>query len=187
MNANRLTTKSQEAFADAQSAAARYSNQTVDEQHLLYALLKQEGGLIPELMQSLGCDPAMLTRSVEGAIEKLPRVQTSTRQDGIYVSSEMNAALSEAESQAERMGDSYVSVEHLLLGMIECPNGELKEIFKTFGITKEKVLSALQQIRGNQQVTSQDPEDTYNVLKKYGQDLVEMAKKSKLDPVIGRD
>ncbi len=187
MNVNKLTTKSQEAFADAQSAAARYSNQTVDEQHLLYALLKQDGGLIPELMQSLGCDPAMLGRSVENAIGKLPKVQTSARQDGIYVSAELNAALSEAETQAERMGDSYISVEHLLLGMLECPNSEMKDIFKSFGLTKEKVLSALQQIRGSQQVTSQDPEDTYNVLKKYGQDLVEMAKKNKLDPVIGRD
>ncbi len=187
MNVNKLTTKSQEAFADAQSAAARYSNQTVDEQHLLYALLKQDGGLIPELMQSLGCDPAMLGRSVENAIGKLPKVQTSARQDGIYVSAELNAALSEAETQAERMGDSYISVEHLLLGMLECPNSEMKDIFKTFDLTKEKMLSALQQIRGSQQVTSQDPEDTYNVLKKYGQDLVEMAKKNKLDPVIGRD
>ena len=147
MNVNKLTTKSQEAFEGAQSAAARYSNQTVDEQHLLYALLKQDGGLIPELMQSLGCDPVMLGRSVESSVAKLPKVQTSARQDGIYVSAELNAALAEAEAQSERMGDSYISVEHLLLGMLECPNSEMKEIFKTFGITKEKVLSALQQIR----------------------------------------
>ncbi|MBQ1538820.1 MAG: ATP-dependent chaperone ClpB, partial [Ruminococcus sp.] len=187
MNVNKLTTKSQEAFEGAQSAAARYSNQTVDEQHLMYALLKQDGGLIPELMQAIGCEPEMMSRSLEGSIEKLPKVQTSARTDGIYVSAELNSALAEAETQSERMGDSYISVEHLLLGMLESPNAEMKDIFKTFGITKEKVLSALQQIRGNQQVNSQDPEDTYNVLKKYGQDLVEMAKKSKLDPVIGRD
>ena len=187
MNINKLTTKSQEAFADAQSAAARYSNQTVDEQHLLLSLLRQDGGLIPELMQSLGVAPNTLLQALENEIAKIPKVQTSSRQDGIYVSSELNAALSEAEAQAERMGDSYISVEHLLLGMIECPNDAMKNILRTFGITKEKVLTALQQIRGSQQVTSQDPEDTYNVLKKYGQDLVEMAKKNKLDPVIGRD
>ncbi|MCD7742414.1 MAG: ATP-dependent chaperone ClpB [Ruminococcus sp.] len=187
MNVNKLTTKSQEALADAQSIAARYSNQAVDEQHMLLALARQSDGFIPELLKNIGVDCGMLEASLEQEIEKLPHVQTSTPTDGVYVSSELNSAFSEAESSADRMKDSYVSVEHILLGLIESPNSALKGIFKSFGIDKEKVLGALQKLRGNQQVTSQSPEDTYNVLKKYGQDLVELAKAGKLDPVIGRD
>jgi ATP-dependent Clp protease ATP-binding subunit ClpB len=187
MNVNKFTTKSAEAIQSAQSLAAEYSNQTVDEQHLLLALLKQDDGLIPEMVKTIGVDAAALENAAELEIGKLPKVQTSAPQDGIYVSGELNRALAEAESTADRMKDSYISVEHLLLGMIEAPNAAVKSIFKQFGIEKEKVLSAMQQIRGNQQVNSQDPEGTYNVLKKYGQDLVEMAKSNKLDPVIGRD
>jgi ATP-dependent Clp protease ATP-binding subunit ClpB len=187
MNINRFTTKSAEAVQAAQTVAAANSNQTVDEEHLLSALLRQEGGFIPELLQTIGIDCDRLLAAVQQEITKLPKVRSSAPQDGVYVSSELNRAFAEAESAADRMKDSYISVEHLLLGMLEAPNNALKNVFKTFGIDKERVLKALQQLRGNQQVTSQDPEDTYNALKKYGQDLVEMAKNKKLDPVIGRD
>jgi ATP-dependent Clp protease ATP-binding subunit ClpB len=187
MNINRFTTKSAEAVQSAQSIAARNSNQTVDEQHLLLALLRQDGGFIPELVQTMGLDSENLATAVEQEISKLPKVHSSAPQDGIYVSSELNRAFAEAESAADRMKDSYISVEHLLLGMLESPNSAVKALFKTFSLDKESVLKALQQLRGNSQVTSQDPEDTYNVLKKYGQNLVELAKNNKLDPVIGRD
>ena len=187
MNVQKLTNKSKQAFTDAQSIAARYSNQTVDEQHLLYALAEQEDGFIPELLRATGTDPDGFRNAAEAAINRLPKVQTSSAADSIYISADLNRAMAEAESIAERMQDSYVSVEHILLGIIEAPNSEVKELFSAMGITKEKVLSALKELRGNQQVTSQDPEDTYNVLKKYGQDLVATAKAGKLDPVIGRD
>ena len=187
MNVQKLTNKSKQAFTDAQSIAARYSNQTVDEQHLLYALAGQEDGFIPELLRATGTDPDGFRNAAEAAINRLPKVQTSSAADSIYISADLNRAMAEAESIAERMQDSYVSVEHILLGIIEAPNSEVKELFSAMGITKEKVLSALKELRGNQQVTSQDPEDTYNVLKKYGQDLVATAKAGKLDPVIGRD
>lgn len=187
MNANKFTTKSAEAVESAKSIADRNSNQAVDEQHLLLALLRQTDGLVPELMQSMGTDPKALESAAESEVSKLPKVQTSSPADGMYVTSELNRAFAEAEKLADKMQDSYISVEHLLLGLAEAPNSSVKQLFKTFGIDKEKILGAMQQIRGNQQVTSQDPESTYNVLKKYGQDLVELAKTQKLDPVIGRD
>ena len=165
MNVQKLTNKSKQAFTDAQSIAARYSNQTVDEQHLLYALAEQEDGFIPELLRATGTDPDGFRNAAEAAINRLPKVQTSSAADSIYISADLNRAMAEAESIAERMQDSYVSVEHILLGIIEAPNSEVKELFSAMGITKEKVLSALKELRGNQQVTSHDPEDTYNVLK----------------------
>ncbi|SDA10237.1 ATP-dependent Clp protease ATP-binding subunit ClpB [Ruminococcus sp. YE71] len=187
MNVNKLTNKSKDALQAAQTVAARYSNQTVDQEHLLEALTSQEDGFVPEIFRALGADPTGVANAADAAVAKLPRVQTSASQDNIYISSELNRALAEAETVADRMQDSYVSVEHILLGMLEAPNSAVTEIFKVFGITKEKVLTSLKTLRGNQQVTSQDPEDTYNVLKKYGQDLVETARAGKLDPVIGRD
>ena len=187
MNINKFTTKSAEALNTAQNLAAQYSNQAVDQQHLLAALATQEDGLIPEMLHSMGADPKSVAATAEAEVAKLPKVTGSAANDGMYISQELNTALALAEKTADKMQDSYISVEHILLALTDSPNDALKRIFKQFGIEKEKVLKSMQKLRGNQQVTSQDPEGTYNVLKKYGQDLVALAKNNKLDPVIGRD
>ena len=187
MNINKFTTKSAEALNTAQNLAAQYSNQAVDQQHLLAALATQEDGLIPEMLRSMGADPKSVAATAEAEVAKLPKVTGSAANDGMYISQELNTVLALAEKTADKMQDSYISVEHILLALTDSPNDALKRIFKQFGIEKEKVLKSMQQLRGNQQVTSQDPEGTYNVLKKYGQDLVALAKNNKLDPVIGRD
>ena len=187
MNINKFTTKSAEALNTAQNLAAQYSNQAVDQQHLLAALATQEDGLIPEMLRSMGADPKSVAATAEAEVAKLPKVTGSAANDGMYISQELNTALVLAEKTADKMQDSYISVEHILLALTDSPNDALKRIFKQFGIEKEKVLKSMQKLRGNQQVTSQDPEGTYNVLKKYGQDLVALAKNNKLDPVIGRD
>ena len=187
MNINKFTTKSAEALNTAQNLAAQYSNQAVDQQHLLAALATQEDGLIPEMLRSMGADPKSVAATAEAEVAKLPKVTGSAANDGMYISQELTTALALAEKTADKMQDSYISVEHILLALTDSPNDALKRIFKQFGIEKEKVLKSMQQLRGNQQVTSQDPEGTYNVLKKYGQDLVALAKNNKLDPVIGRD
>ncbi len=187
MNINKFTTTSAEALNTAQNLAAQYSNQAVDQQHLLAALATQEDGLIPEMLRSMGADPKSVAATAEAEVAKLPKVTGSAANDGMYISQELNTALALAEKTADKMQDSYISVEHILLALTDSPNDALKRIFKQFGIEKEKVLKSMQQLRGNQQVTSQDPEGTYNVLKKYGQDLVALAKNNKLDPVIGRD
>ncbi len=187
MNINKFTTKSAEALNTAQNLAAQYSNQAIDQQHLLAALATQEDGLIPEMLRSMGADPKSVAATAEAEVAKLPKVTGSAANDGMYISQELNTALALAEKTADKMQDSYISVEHILLALTDSPNDALKRIFKQFGIEKEKVLKSMQQLRGNQQVTSQDPEGTYNVLKKYGQDLVALAKNNKLDPVIGRD
>ena len=187
MNINKFTTKSAEALNTAQNLAAQYSNQAVDQQHLLAALATQEDGLIPEMLRSMGADPKSVAATAEAEVAKLPKVTGSAANDGMYISQELNTVLALAEKTADKMQDSYISVEHILLALTDSPNDALKRIFKQFGIEKEKVLKSMQQLRGNQQVTSQDPEGTYNVLKKYGQDLVALTKNNKLDPVIGRD
>ncbi|MCR5121468.1 MAG: ATP-dependent chaperone ClpB, partial [Ruminococcus sp.] len=186
MNINNFTTKSQEAFNSAQNIAARYSQQAIDCPHLLWALASQEEGLIPELLNMIGVQPQALTQAAEDEIAKMPRVSGSSKPDTLYLANDLNRALAEAETAKTRMQDSYVSVEHLLLGMLEAP-GASDKLFKSFNITKEKVFEALKTLRGNQNVTSQDPESTYNVLKKYGTELVERARSGKQDPVIGRD
>lgn len=188
MNIQKFTQKSVEALQEAQSIASRNSNQAVDQEHLLLALLKQENGLIPQLFLKMDIDPQSLADAAEKAVNSIPKVQVGGREQGsVYVSSELDRALSEAEAQASRMKDEYVSVEHIVLGIMESPNRAVKELFKSFNITRSKFLQALQSVRGNTQVTSQNPEETYDVLKKYGQELVEMAREGKLDPVIGRD
>ena len=188
MNVNKLTQKSIEAVQQAQSIAVMNSNQTVDQQHLLLALMQQENGLIPQLIVRLGLSAQAFADAAERAVESLPKVQSSARaQDQIYVSSELDKALTSAEQQAQSMRDEFVSVEHILLGMLEYPNSAVKELFRSFGIDKNKFLTALREVRGSAQVTSQNPEETYDVLKKYGTELVELARQNKLDPVIGRD
>ena len=188
MNAQKFTQKSLEAIGEAQSIAVRNSNQAVDEEHLLLALLLQESGLIPQLFVKMNVDPKTAADKMEQAVNAVPKVQIGGQQaDSLYVSQELNKALAEAEQSADRMKDEYVSVEHIFLGILENQNKAVNEIFKSLGITKSEFLKALQQVRGNAQVTSQNPEETYDVLKKYGQELVELARNNKLDPVIGRD
>ena len=188
MNAQKLTQKSLEALQEAQSIASRNSNQAVDQQHLLLALLSQENGLVPQLFVKMDIAPENIEAALTRAVDDIPKVQVGGRaQDSVYISSDLDKAFAEAESEASRMKDEYVSVEHLVMGIMDSPNSAVKEIFKTFGVTKTKFLKVLQTVRGNAQVTSQNPEETYDVLKKYGQDLVELARQNKLDPVIGRD
>ncbi len=188
MNPQKYTQKSLEAIQEAQNIAVRNQNQSVDEEHLLDALLTQENGLIPQLLLKMGIEPKLALNAVEGAINSIPKVTVSGRQAGtVYISNDLDKALAEAEVQADRMKDSFVSVEHIILGIFENPNSNVKNIFKSLGIEKSKFLKALQEVRGNTHVENQNPEDTYDVLTKYGQDLVELAKQSKLDPVIGRD
>ena len=188
MNAQKFTQKSLEAMGEAQSIATRNSNQTVDEEHLLLALLLQESGLIPQLLVKMGIDPKIAVSRMEHAVNAVPKVQIGGQTaDSVYVSQELNKALADAKQQADRMKDEYVSVEHIFLGILDNQNNAVKEIFKSLGISKSEFLKALQQVRGNTQVTSQNPEETYDVLKKYGQELVELARNNKLDPVIGRD
>ncbi len=186
MNANKLTQKSLEAIQSAQDLSVSYQNNCVEQMHLLYALLAEEGGLIPQIFTKMGIDANGIKTAALKFVEGMPRVTGGGRGD-IYPSRELSEVLVEAEKQAQRMKDEYVSVEHLLLALIEVPDSDVKGIFKSFNVDKNALLKALRDIRGNQRVTSQNPEETYDVLKKYGQDLVELARQNKLDPVIGRD
>ncbi len=188
MNPNKLTQKSIEAVQSAQDVALSYQNNCVEQMHLLYALLNDEGGLIPQVITKMGIDANGFRAAALKFIEGISRVSGSGREAGkIYVSPDLDKALTEAEAIAERMKDEYVSVEHLLLALVEKPDSGVAGMLKSFGVEKNKLLAVLQDIRGNQRVTSQNPEETYDVLKKYGQDLVELARQNKLDPVIGRD
>ena len=146
----------------------------IDQQHLLLALLKQEGGLIAQMMKKMKVDANRMANACEQEIARIPKVTGPGREaDKVYVSQSVDAALVEAEEQAQAMKDEFVSVEHILLALIEKPNGAVKSVFNTFGVTREAFLSALQKVRGNTRVTSENPEDTYDALKKYGQDLTE--------------
>ena len=188
MNLNKLTQKSLEAVQSAQTLAVENGNQQVQQCHLFLALLQQEDGLIGQLMDRMGVPGDSLASALSGAVGALPKVSGSNREaDKIYVSQGLDQALSEAETQASRMKDDYVSVEHLVLGMLEKPEADVKKLMGTFEIDAGRFLAALRDVRGNARVTSDNPEETYDVLKKYGQELVERAKNQKMDPVIGRD
>ncbi len=188
MNPNKMTKKSIEAVQSAQDVSVSYQNNCVEQMHLFYALLNDEGGLCPQILTKTGVDANGVRTAALRFIEGMSRVSGSGREAGkIYVSPDLDKVFTEAEAMAERMKDDYVSVEHLLMALIEKADSGVSGIIKSFGIDKNKLLKALQEIRGNQRVTSQDPEDTYDVLRKYGQDLVELARQNKLDPVIGRD
>lgn len=188
MNVQKLTEKSLEAIRSANELAAEYNHNAIEQIHLLYVLLSQDGGLIPELFKKMGKETESIKQAVMVKLKAMPTVTGSGRSlDSVYISRNADSALSEAEKQAGRMKDEYVSVEHLMIGLFETADRDVKEIFKTFNITKNDFLKALMEVRGNQRVTGQNPEETYDVLKKYGQDLVELAKNGKLDPVIGRD
>ena len=188
MNIEQMTQKTREALQAAQRIAVEYSNNAVEQEHLLAALAQQQDGLIPQMLQTLGVDANAFAQTALQKVEALPRVTGSGRDpEKIYISSDLDRALNAAEQQAKQMKDEYISVEHVFLGILQRPGKAANEIFKMFGITTEKFMQQLSVVRGNQRVTSDNPEDTYNALKKYGQDLVEMARANKLDPVIGRD
>ena len=188
MNTNQFTQKTMEALQAAQRIAVEYANNAVEQEHLLAALAQQQDGLIPQLLTTMGADPNAFAQVAMQKVEELPRVTGSGREpDKIYIGTDLDGALNAAEAQAKQMKDEYVSVEHVFLGILQRPGKAAAELFKMFGITTEKFMQQLSAVRGNQRVTSDNPESTYNALKKYGQDLVEMAKANKLDPVIGRD
>ncbi len=186
MNLNQFTQKSVEAVQAAQQMAAARQNQQIEQEHLLLALLEQKEGLIPQLMQKAGVEPAALRQKLTAAVERLPQVSGSGAGQ-MYLSRDLEQALNEAEKIAREMHDEYTSVEHLMLGLFEKTDDTLRSLFREAGLTKEKFMAALRQVRGNRTVTSDTPEETYDVLKKYGRDLTEAARAQKLDPVIGRD
>ena len=183
VNIQKFTQKSIEAINDIEKVAYDFGNQEVEEEHLLYALLHQEDGLIGRLIEKMEIDPGTFERAVENTLDSKVKVSGAKPYIGQY----LNKALTEAEDEAKAMGDEYVSVEHIFLSMLKNPSPETKKLFRQFGITRETFLQALSSVRGNQRVVSDNPEATYDTLNKYGTDLVEKARKQKLDPVIGRD
>ena len=185
MDTNRFTQKSLEALQAAQQLAQSYGNAQVEQVHLLDALLSQENGLIGQLMGKLGLNVQQVRTACESAVNRLPKISGSNQQP--YVTASLSQALTEAENQMKQMRDEYISVEHLFLGLLEKADSTVRPLLTSLDITKPKFLEALQAVRGSARVTSEDPESTYDALKKYGQDLVELARHNKLDPVIGRD
>ena len=188
MNAQKYTQKSLEAIQAAQQLTIENQNQQIEQVHLLASLIRQENGLAPQLLRKMGVTVESLDAAVLQELGKLPRVTGSGREaDRYYVARPVDEALSRAEKLADEMKDDFVSVEHLLLALIETADSTLKRLFSAYNITKERFLQALQSVRGNQRVTSDSPEDTYEALEKYGTDLVKRAREQKMDPVIGRD
>ena len=188
MNMNQFTQKSLAAIQGAQDIAVEHGNQQIEQEHLLLALLSDEQGFIPQLLSAMGMTVPSFTAAVTAQVEKLPKVSGGGREAGqVYIAQDVDKALKSAESTAQSMKDEYISVEHIFLGLLDSANRSLKELFRTYNVTKEKVMQALASVRGNQRVTSDNPEETYDALKKYGTDLVERARQNKLDPVIGRD
>ena len=184
MNINKFTQKSMEAVNECEKLAYRYSNQEVDQEHFLFALINIDDSLIKKLLEKMDVDTGMLGKSLVDLINKRPKVSGNVQ---VYISNALNKVLINAEDEAKSMGDEYVSVEHLFIALLKQPNKEIKNLFKQYGITKDGFLEALATVRGNQRVVSDNPEDTYDTLEKYGYDLVERARSGKLDPVIGRD
>lgn len=186
MNTQKLTQKSIEVIQNAQNAAIENQNQQIEQVHLLYALLEIKDSLIKEILKRMNVNDNFGLTVVD-EIAKLPKVVTSRKMDTIYVAPDVDEALASAEKTADRMKDEYVSVEHLMIGLFDKANQTLKDLFKLFNVNKNEFMKVLSDVRGNTRVTSNNPEETYDVLKKYGTDLVEMARQQKLDPVIGRD
>lgn len=187
MNLQKATQKSIEALQNAQNLANANGNQQMEQAHLSLALVTAQDGLVGSLLEKMGIAPSAVASELQQAVDKLPKVSGSREADKLYLSRELDKALQAAEAQAAKMGDSYTSVEHLFLGLLEEPDGNMKKLFSAHNITRDGFLGALKTVRGNRHVESDNPEDTYDVLKKYGQDLVELARAQKLDPVIGRD
>ena len=187
MNIQKFTQKSVEAIQNAQSIAVQNQNPQIEEEHLLLALLEQNSSLIKELLKKMGI-PQTFENTLKNEINKKPKVTGGARpSDSIYISQEVEIVLANSEKLADKMQDEYVSVEHIMLSLIDNANSNLNDLFRKYNITKNEFLKALSSVRGNTRVTTDNPEETYNVLKKYGQDLVKLAREQKLDPVIGRD
>ncbi len=184
MDFEKWTKKSQEAFITSQNMAKENGNSEITQEHLLFSLIAQEDGLIAEILKSLNTDLETILKEVKAKLDRLSKVSGQT---SIYIENDLNQALSEAEKQAKAMQDDFVSVEHLFLGLLSKPNKAVKDTFEKFSITKDRFLKVLREVRGNQRVSSENPESTYNVLKKYGTMLTESARSGKMDPVIGRD
>ena len=187
MNTQKLTQKSLEAIQTAQKIGSENHNQELQQEHVLLALVQPSDGLIRQILGQMGTDPAAFERALEEQVNRFPKVTGQTELDRVYVSQDLNDALNEAENQAAQMKDEYISVEHLFLGILKKPSTNVRGLFGTFHVSENAFLNVLKTVRGNTRVTSENPEDTYDVLKKYGQDLVELARQQKLDPVIGRD
>ena len=188
MNTNKYTQKTLEALQSAQQLAIEYQNQALEPEHLLAATASQQDGLIPQLLKKLGVEPGNFAAAAAQKVAALPHVTGTGREpDKIYISQATDKVLNAAEHIAENMKDEYVSVEHLFLALMDQPNEAVRQVLRSFGIDKNKFLEQLATVRGSQRVTSDHPEETYDALKKYGQDLVELARQQKLDPVIGRD
>ena len=189
MDLNKFTEKSQSALTEAQNIAARSQHQAVDVEHLMLALLEQEGGLVPRLFEKAKVPPDLLKTKVEEELSRIPRVSgDTTTGQGLYVTQRLNKLLAKAQDEAKRLKDEYVSVEHLALAMLDEPaDSGIGKVFKGLNIRRDEFLKALTEVRGNQRVTSANPEATYEALEKYGRDLTRLAQQNKLDPVIGRD
>jgi ATP-dependent Clp protease ATP-binding subunit ClpB len=188
MNIQHFTKKSIEAINEAQAVAVEYQNMNIEQEHLLYALVKSEDGLIPQLLTKMGADTSAVRSAAERAVAALPKVTGSGREVGtVYITTSVESTLNTAERIADQMSDDFVSVEHILLSLIDTGSERIKKIFGKFMILRDNFLMALQKVRGSQRVTTDSPEDTYDALNKYGQDLVKQATLNKLDPVIGRD
>ena len=183
MNIQKFTQKSREAINDCEKLACDYGNQELEQEHLLVALLQQEDGLIPKLIEKMEIDLAHFTENAKNKLAA--RVKVSGGE--LRVGKDLNNVLIHAEDEAEHMGDDYVSVEHLFVCLLKYPNKAMKELIREYGLTRDRFLQALSTVRGNQRVTSDNPEATYDTLEKYGYDMVERARQQKLDPVIGRD
>lgn len=183
MQVDRFTKKSVEAINDLQKIAMDFGNQEIEQEHLLYALLHQDGSLIAQLLDKMGVDRGAFQNSLKQALDKKVKSQGGQQ----YVGQYLNHTLNYAEDEAKRMGDEYVSVEHLFLAMLRNPSPSLSSLLQQFDITVDAFLSVLKDVRGNQTVTTDSPEETYDSLKKYGTDLVQRARDQKLDPIIGRD
>ncbi len=187
MNFGNYTQKSLEAVQSAQNLAVKSSHQQLEQVHLLLALLQQQGGLIPQLLRKMDVTVESLEAAAEAELRKIPAVTGSREADRFYISADVEATFVAAQEQAENMKDEFVSVEHLFLALLDTAKGGVQELFKLYRITKENALKALQAVRGNQRVTSDSPESTYDALEKYGTDMVKRAREQKMDPVIGRD
>ncbi|MGM9605526.1 MAG: Clp protease N-terminal domain-containing protein, partial [Faecousia sp.] len=187
MNLQNFTQKSQEAIQNAQNLAIRNNHQQLEQIHLLAALLQQEGGLIPQLLRKMDITVESLEAAAMAEVRKLPGVTGARDPDKIYISNALNQTLITAQDKARHMKDEFVSVEHLFLALLDTAQGSVKNLFDTYRISGDAAMKALQAVRGNQRVTSDSPEGTYDALEKYGTDLVKRAREQKMDPVIGRD
>ena len=188
MDVNRMTEKAQDVLRQAQTLAQRHGQQQIEVEHLAVALLSQDGGVAARVVEKAGASPSTLVQRLQQAIERLPRVSGGGTQAGqVYLSPRVNEVMNNAEAEARRMKDEFVSVEHLLLALAGVKDGAVADALRAAGLTREKLEQATAAVRGGQRVTSQNPEGTYEALEKYGRDLTALAQQGKLDPVIGRD